>query len=192
MKVLLVTVSPNGDQSASRSVANKLLEKLKPSKIITRDLDKEPLPHLSAQDVGAAFTPADARSPEQVNILKRSDALVDELLETDSLVIATPMWNFGAPSVLKAWIDHVVRAGRTFAFTENGLVGHAAGKKAYLIMSSGSVFSSGPFAAMDGLSLGIKAFLSFIGITDVEVIRVEGTNDPKTKDDALNNAMKFI
>lgn len=192
MKVLLVTVSPNGEQSASRIVANKLIGKLKPSQVINRDLSQDPVPHITGKEVVAAFTPAEARTAEQKNLLKESDALVDELLAADTIVIATPMWNFGTPSVLKAWIDHVVRAGRTFAFTDKGLVGHAAGKKVYVIMSSGSVFSSGPFAPMDALSLGIKSFLSFIGITDVEMIRVEGTNDPKTRDNAIENALNNI
>lgn len=192
MKVLLVTVSPNGEQSASRIVANKLIGKLKPSQVINRDLSQDPVPHITGKEVVAAFTPAEARTEEQKNLLKESDALVDELLAADTIVIATPMWNFGTPSVLKAWIDHVVRAGRTFAFTDKGLVGYAAGKKVYVIMSSGSVFSSGPFAPMDALSLGIKSFLSFIGITDVEMIRVEGTNDPKTRDNAIENALNNI
>ena len=102
------------------------------------------------------------------------------------------MWNFGLPSVLKAWIDHFIRAGVTFAFTSEGLKGLAAGKKVYLIQSSGSVFSIGPFSSLDALTLGVKAPLAFIGITDFNLIRVEGTNDPATKENAIANALSSL
>jgi FMN-dependent NADH-azoreductase len=92
------------------------------------------LPHLSESLLGAYFTPADARSAEQAEVIKQSDALVDELLAADTIVIGVPMYNFAPPPTLKAWIDHVFRAGRTFKYTETGPVGLVTGKKAIIIL----------------------------------------------------------
>ena len=103
-------------------------------KVVHRDLAANALPHLSESMLGAYFTPADARSAEQAEVIKQSDALVDELLAADTIVIGVPMYNFAPPSTLKAWIDHVFRAGRTFSYTETGPVGLVKGKKAVIIL----------------------------------------------------------
>jgi FMN-dependent NADH-azoreductase len=200
MNVLHIQVSPNAQGSASRNVSNYLVNKFKEKNpattIISRDLDQNPLPHLSGITVGASYTAAESRTPEQKEAIKLSDSLVKELLDSQVIVISSPMWNFGMPSVLKAWVDHIVRAGVTFSFGPDGLKGLVAGKKAYLVLSSGSVFSEGPFASYDQFVPSVKTALGFIGITDVEVVRVEGTNDPakaavaisaaKSKADALS------
>ncbi len=106
MKLLNIEVSPNGENSSSRQASRHLLEKFKKDipgiSITTRDLDAQPIPHLSRADIGAAFTPAEARTPEQQQVIKFSDQLVDELLASDVIIISTPVWNFGLPSVLKA------------------------------------------------------------------------------------------
>lgn len=194
MKILTVDISPNGEQSASRNVASYLLNQLKKkdSAIVTRDLARHPLPHLDGKTIQAFFTPLDARSPELKEAIKISDLLVDEVLAADAIIISTPMWNFGPPSVLKAWIDHIIRAGRTFSFTSEGLVALATGKKVFVVMSSGSVFSEGFFAPMDALTVSLKSALGFIGLTDVEFIRVEGTNTPETRDTAIQKAKAYV
>jgi FMN-dependent NADH-azoreductase len=194
MKILTIDVSPNGENSASRKVAAKLLEKIKTSHSIvtSRDLNSNPLPHLDGATIGSFFTPEAARTPEQKKLVQLSDSLVDELLGTDTLIISTPMWNFGPPSVLKAWIDHISRVGRTFSYGPEGLKGLAGNKKVYVVISSGSIFSSGPLGAMDALIPSLRSAFGFIGIHDVQFIRVEGTNDPNHKVSAFEKAYDLI
>ena len=98
------------------------------------------------------------------------------------------MWNFSVPSVLKAWFDHISRAGKTFSYTAEGLKPLVHGKKVYLVVSSGSIFSEGPYATYDLLVPWMKTALGFIGITDVEVIRVEGTNTTEAAANAISKA----
>ena len=145
-------------------------------KVVHRDLAANALPHLSESLLGAYFTPADARSAEQAEVIKQSDALVDELLAADTIVIGVPMYNFAPPSTLKAWIDHVFRAGRTFSYTETGPVGLVKGKKAVIILSRGGKYSEGPMEALDFQGKYLKSALGFIGITDVELVVVEGVS----------------
>lgn len=200
--VLVIESSPNGENSTSKKGTQHLLSKLKTVnnnqlEIRVRDLNLNPVPHLNGQTVSAMFTPAENRTAEQTKAIELSDTLVQELLWANEIVIGLPMWNFGVPSVVKAWIDHVSRAGLTFRFGPNGLEGLAAGRKVYLVVSSGSVFSEGPFSSYDQVVPYIKTFFGFIGITDVEVVRVEGTNDPaardlvfKKVDDTINSLVK--
>jgi FMN-dependent NADH-azoreductase len=117
-------------------------------------------------------------APEPSAASALSDALVAELLAADCLVIATPLWNFGIPAALKAWIDLVVRAGKTFQYTADGVTGLAQGKRAYVLVASGGVFSEGPWAEWDGAVPYLRRILGFIGITEVEVIRIEGSISP--------------
>ncbi|TDY97346.1 UNVERIFIED_ORG: FMN-dependent NADH-azoreductase [Herbaspirillum seropedicae] len=145
-------------------------------KVVHRDLAANALPHLSESLLGAYFAPADARSAEQAEVIKQSDALVDELLAADTIVIGVPMYNFAPPSTLKAWIDHVFRAGRTFSYTETGPVGLVKGKKAVIILSRGGKYSEGPMEALDFQGKYLKSALGFIGITDVELVVAEGVS----------------
>lgn len=145
-------------------------------KIVHRDLAAQTLPHLSESMLGAYFTPADARSAEQAELIKQSDALVDELLAADTIVIGVPMYNFAPPSTLKAWIDHVFRAGRTFKYGDAGPVGLVTGKKAVTILSRGGKYSEGPMEALDFQGKYLKGALGFIGITDVELVVAEGVS----------------
>ncbi len=195
-KLLSVEVSPNGSSSGSRAAAKHLIERLKRANsgltTISRDLAAQPVPHVTSALVGTYFTPAESRTAEQKELVRLSDTLVDELLAADIIVISTPMWNFSMPSVLKAWIDHVIRAGRTFNYTVQGPQGLVNGKKVYLVMSSGGVFSSGPAASYDQLSPALKTQLGFIGLTNTEIIRVEGTNSPDVAKDAVPRAIAMI
>jgi len=176
-KILVVNSSPRAE-SLSRSLVKRVVDGLKAKKpdttVIERDLSASPFPHLTEQHLAAYFTPAEQRSPELQELIKLSDTAVDELLAADVLVIGSPMWNFGVPSVLKAWIDHVARAGRTFSYTANGPVGLATGKKAIIVSSRGGVYSQGPMTSFEHQESLLKSVLAFIGITDVEFIRAEG------------------
>jgi FMN-dependent NADH-azoreductase len=194
-KVLLIETSPRGSESLSRKAGRLLLEQLRKKaaiEVIERDLSKEPLPHVDALAISAFFTPPPQLTSEQKTALKLSDRLVEEVLTADILIISTPMWNFGVPSSLKAWIDHIVRAGKTFQFGPNGLEGLLKGKKVYVIVSSGSVYTSGAFQAYDVLTPYFKTVFGFMGVLDVELVRVEGTNSPEAAIIAFENAKSAI
>ena len=176
--ILLVTSSPRGAASHSTRLATELAQGLaeaRPgSSVVTRDLAATPLPHIDDAFASGIGTPAESRSPAQARAVAASDAAIDELLAADTVVIATGLINFNIASTLKAWIDNVTRAGRTFRYGASGPEGLAAGRKAYLVVASGGVYSDGPFAPYDHAVPYLKTVLGFIGITDLEVIRIEG------------------
>lgn len=194
--ILVIESSPRGELSVTRKITKNFLSQLKTksatANVVIRDLILTPVPHLKEVTIGAFFTPPDQRNADQKEAIKFSDELTDELLAADTIVLSVPMWNFGIPSVLKAWIDHVSRAGRTFSYGPNGLAGLAGGRKVIIVTASGSVFSEGPYASYDMLVPYLKTFLGFIGITDVELIRAEGVNDPAVQATSLEKAEKQI
>lgn len=174
--ILLLTSSPRSD-SLSTQIATELAEKLKAQSgatIVHRDLTATALPHIDEKFTTAIRTPADARTAEQNEAAKTSDALVQELLAADTLVIGTGLINFSIYSSLKSWIDNIARAGLTFKYGETGPVGLATGKKAYIVLASGGVYSDGPAAPLNHATPYLKSVLAFIGITEVETIHVEG------------------
>jgi FMN-dependent NADH-azoreductase len=197
MKLLHIQVSPDLAGSASRSASARLVEKLRAQhhdlEETVLDLAQHPLPHLDAFTIGAFFTRPEDRNDAQRAAIQTSEKMVDQLFACDTLVISSPMWNLGLPSVLKAWFDHITRAGRTFAFTPEGTkVGLVSGKKVYSVVASGSVFAHGPFVQDDQFTPYIRVALEYIGITDVEFIRVDGTHDPVSRDTALPQALQAI
>jgi FMN-dependent NADH-azoreductase len=174
--ILLLTSSPRSD-SLSTQIATELAEKLKAQSgatIVHRNLTTTALPHIDEQFTTAIRTPADARTAEQNEAAKTSDALVKELLSADTIVIGTGLINFSIYSSLKSWIDNIARAGLTFTYGESGPVGLATGKKAYIVLASGGVYSDGPAAPLNHATPYLKSVLAFIGITEVETIFVEG------------------
>ncbi|MFK0165316.1 FMN-dependent NADH-azoreductase [Rhizobium sp. NPDC090279] len=175
--ILLLTSSPRPD-SLSTKIATELADKIKannPGKtLVHRDLAADNLPHIDGPFTAAIRTPVDARTPEQQELVKVSDALVDELLAADTVVIGTGLINFNIYSSLKTWIDNIARAGRTFTYTETGPKGLATGKKAYIVLASGGVYSEGPAAPLNHAVPYLKSVLAFIGITEVETVYVEG------------------
>jgi FMN-dependent NADH-azoreductase len=120
------------------------------------------------------YAAPEQRTPEQARSMALSDTLIDELFAADTIVIASPMHNFGVPSTLKAWIDHISRAGRTFSYGANGPQGLLQGKRAILALASGGVYSNGRMKGFDFTEPYLRAVLGFLGITDVDVVRVEG------------------
>ncbi|MBB3237619.1 FMN-dependent NADH-azoreductase [Phyllobacterium endophyticum] len=194
--ILLITSSPRGSASHSTRVATELALKLqakKPgAKITTRDLANNPLPHIDADYATGIYTPAESRSTQQQSVVGVSDALVDELLAADAIVIATGLINFNISSTLKAWIDHIARAGKTFSYGADGPKGLVTGKKVYLVIASGGVYSSGPAASFDHATPYLKATLGFLGMTDVEVIRIEGVAmGPEAEEKAVTSALNL-
>ena len=176
--ILHIDSSPMGENSYSRRYGAKLVAELVAkhpgAKVTHRDLAVNPLPHLTAAVLGAFFTPPEKRDAAQAAAVKPSDEAIDELFAADVIVVGSPMWNFGIPSVLKAWIDHISRAGRTFKYTETGPVGLVTGKKVIIVSSRGGVYSAGPMVSFDHQESYLKSVFPFIGITDIEVIRTEG------------------
>jgi FMN-dependent NADH-azoreductase len=195
-KILMIEVSPRGKDSVSRSVADRLVARLSalyPTAKLTRhDLATEHLPHLDEVTLRSISTHDPAEAERLKAASRQSDQLTDELLDSDLLVIATPMWNFGIPSALKAWIDLVVRSGRTFQYSDKGVVGLAKDKKAILVLASGGVFTEGPWRSWDFVEPYLRQILGFIGIVDVQTVRVEGLNIPPLTVDAVPKANQAI
>jgi FMN-dependent NADH-azoreductase len=175
-QVLLITSSPRVDSYSTR-VARKLADKLasRPgSRLTVRDLTSQPLPHIDDSFAVARNTPPHLLTSTQKSALSLSDTLLAELFAADTLVIAAAMINFGIPSSLKAYVDYVVRPGVTFRYGEKGPEGLIQGKKAYLVVARGGTYSQGPMQPFNFQDTYLKTALGFIGITDVEVIPVEG------------------
>ena len=185
-KVLVIHSSPNAEKSVSRQVTHKIIDQLKAKhgqvEVIERDLDQNQPGHITGAHVGAFYTPDENLSIEQKNLLKASDSYVADLFAADIIVIGTPMWNFNIPSVLKAWIDHVIRVNKTFSFAGGALNSLVQGKKCYLALSSGSVFSSGAFMSYNHQGPYLRSVLGFIGITDITEVVAEGTNTANLTD----------
>ncbi|MCI2424268.1 NAD(P)H-dependent oxidoreductase [Saccharopolyspora sp. K220] len=194
MNLLAIDVSPRLDNSYSRNVSSHLVASLSSpdTVVVRRDLAAEPPPHLDAVFLDAYLTPSTARTEAQRDALAYSDMLVDEFLAADTIVISTPMWNFGVPSTLKAWIDHIVRLGRTVDIRNGSFEGLAFGRKMYVVVGSGDLYTRGPLAMMDMLTPSIRAAFSFIGLHDIEFIRVEGTNVPGSRTNALPRAIAEV
>lgn len=189
--LLVIQSSPRGKSSVSRQLTSELVEKIVQQgevKVVERDLSVHPLPHLQEEQITGFYTPVEKRSEVLKEAVRLSDEAVAELFAADVIVISTPFWNFSVPSVLKAWIDHVARAGVTFSYGPDGVKGLVTGKKVIIVASSGGVYSSGPGQVMDFLGPYLKAVLGFLGITDVSFIRAEGVSDPKAQGKALDLA----
>ena len=177
MNILHISSSARGNASYSNRVAGGVVGEISarnPGVAVTlRDLARDPLPHIDDDFVAATRSPAGPQSERQRSLLAQSDALVDELLAADVIVIAAPMINFTIPSNLKTWIDYVARAGRTFSYSEKGPQGLVTGKQVILVVARGGVYAGNP--ALDFQVPYLKSVLGFLGMTDVEVIEVEGT-----------------
>lgn len=188
--ILHIESSSHYEGSATREIGAFLIDQLqashKEARIIERDLVKQPIPHLTPEMVAALGQPDSLA-------LTLSNQLIDELFAADILVIEAPMYNFSIPSVLKAWIDHVARAGRTFTYADGVPKGLVTGKKAILILGRGGVYSEGSAKIMDYQEPYLRALLGFIGITDVQPIYIEGLGmGPEKVVEALRSAKETI
>jgi FMN-dependent NADH-azoreductase len=144
--------------------------------VIVRDLSAEPPAPVDATWIYAAFTPEPARQPEQIAVLAPSEQFLEEIEKADEIVIGVAMHNFSIPSVLKLWLDQIVRSGRAFSYGENGPVGLLTGKKTTVLVASGGNYEAGtPMAAYDFIEPYLRTVLGFIGITEVTFVKVGGT-----------------
>jgi FMN-dependent NADH-azoreductase len=176
--ILLIQSSSNLASSVSRDLAASFVKDYTAAHadatVTERDLVTSPIPHLGVDLLGGMFGKPEALTEEQASALALSNALVDEIEAASLIVIGAPMYNFGIPSALKAWIDHVIRAGRTFRYTEAGPQGLVLGKKVVLFLASGGVYSDGPYKTYDFQEPYLRTMLGFIGLTDVTVVRAQG------------------
>jgi FMN-dependent NADH-azoreductase len=195
-KILHIISSPQGENSFSIKLGNAIIDKIKAanpgSTVTVRDLARNPFPHVEEATLAAFFTPAESQTPENKEALKNSDQAIAEVMDADVIVIGAPLWNFGIPSALKAWADHIARAGVTFKFTAAGAEGLIKDKVVYVAMASGGIYSSGPMKGYDFVSTYLKGFLGFLGMTDLTVFRVEGTAHPENAGFALQKGIESI
>lgn len=196
MNILHVISSPRKDASASIKLGEGIIEKLQAanpgSTVQTRDLATQPFPHLEEAKLQSLNTPAEGRTPEQQEAVRHSDEAIAEVMAADVLVIGAPLYNFSIPSTLKAWIDHIARAGVTFRYSAAGPEGLVKGKKVYVAMSSGGIYSEGPAAGYDFVAPYLKAVLGFLGMSDVTVARAEGLAVPGVQDTALEKGLASV
>jgi FMN-dependent NADH-azoreductase len=196
MKILNLISSPRGSQSFSIKLGNAIVEKLQdayPGSIVkTRNLVAQPFPHLEESHLTSFFTPAEQHTPELAEAVKHSDEAIAELFDADAIVIGAPMYNYTIHSSLKAWIDHIVRAQKTFRYTENGPEGLVKGKKVYVAISSGGIYSEGDFKSMDFIEPYLRTVLGALGMKDVHFYRVEGVKIPGVQDTALEKGIESI
>jgi len=194
--ILIIDSSPSGANSFSRKLSEAVGQKLKAKNpgavIFHHDLSKIPTPHLEESHLEAFFTPVEKYSEKQKVAISHSDKAIDEIMKADAIIIGVPMYNFSVPSVLKSWIDQICRAGKTFKYGANGPEGLVKGKKVYLAIASGGVYSDGPMKAYDFTEPYLKTVLGFLGMTDVKTFRVEGVAIPEVKETALEKATSSI
>jgi len=194
MKTLLfLTSSLFGDDSKSTRVAGEFVsaweEANGPAHVVRRDLART-VPHLTGEHFAAWMTAPDDRSERLRTLARESDPLLEELEAADVIVIAAPMYNFSIASTLKAWIDHVTRAGRTFRYTASGPEGLLRNKKVYVVTARGGVYTGdSPARAYDFQEPYLRAVLGFNGLTDVTFIHVEAQKmNPDAAEAALADA----
>ena len=176
-RILVIESSARQQGSVSRELTQQFIANWQAAhpadQVQVRDLAAEPVPHLDATLLGGWMTPSEQQNDAEKAALARSNQLTDELLAADVLVLAAPMYNFAIPSTLKAWLDHVLRAGVTFKYTETGPQGLLTGKRAFVLTARGGIYAG---SALDHQEPYLRQALAFVGIHDVQFIHAEGLN----------------
>ena len=194
--ILLITSSPRSASYSTR-VARALAEQLvslEPDASMTvRDLARDPLPHIDDSFAAARDVSPENQTPTQKETLALSNRLLKELFAADAIVIAAGMINFGIPSTLKAYIDHIARPRVTFRYSEKGPEGLVKGKKVYLVVARGGMYSEGPMKQFNFQDTYLRTVLGFIGLNDIELITVEGVGyGPEAAERAVSKAMAQV
>jgi FMN-dependent NADH-azoreductase len=193
--LLQVNASINNSNGQSSQLANQFVaafrERYPAAKIVVRDVAAaEPVPHLDAERFGAFITKPEERSAAQHAVVAYSDTLIDDLKQADVIVFGLPMYNFGVPSQLKAYFDHIARVGVTFKYTDKGPAGLLTGKKVYVFAARGGLYAGTP---LDTQTSYVRNFLRFLGMTDVEFVYAEGLAiSPQSKEAGLAKAVAEI
>jgi FMN-dependent NADH-azoreductase len=193
--LLQINASLNNGNGQSSQLANQFVAAFQRSrpgkKILKRDVAaSDPVPHLSGERFGAFIAKPEDRTVAQHAVVAYSDNLIDELKQADVIVLGLPMYNFGVPSQLKAYFDHIARVGATFKYTEQGPVGLLTGKKVYVFAARGGLYAGTP---MDTQTSYVRDFLRFLGMVDVEFVYAEGLAiSPESKEAGLAKAVAEI
>jgi len=192
--LLQVNASLHSGAGASTTLANQFVAgwraRNRGAKVTVRDLALDPVPHLTAERFQAFLTKPEERSAEQHAEAAYSDALIAELKRADVIVLGVPMYNFDVPSTLKAYFDHIARAGVTFGYSAQGPVGLLTGKKVYIFAARGGVYAGKPH---DTQSAYLRTFLGLLGLTDIEFVYAEGLAiSAESKQAALAQAQQNI
>ena len=168
-------LQPARQASFSTQVATELASKIAGAKVTVRELWRNPPPPVQPGQVHAVYTPEAARTSSSARCWRSRMNSWPSHLAADIVIVAAGLINFGIPSPLKAWIDLIARAGKTFRYSEAGAEGLVTGKKLVLVLSSGGVYSSGPMASFDHMGPYLRNTLGFLGMTDVETVMMEGS-----------------
>ncbi len=189
-KILVINSSAASENSVSAQLTQQIVSKLQDAnatlEVVTRDVGADPLPHITPKTVNALRGEPATLAERATRIV--SDDLIAELKAADVIVIGAPMYNFGIPSTLKAWFDHVLRAGVTFTYTAEGPKGLVENKRAIVVETRGGAYSEGPAAAFDSQEPHLRTMLAFMGITDVTFVRAERLAiDPAASIEAATN-----
>jgi FMN-dependent NADH-azoreductase len=192
--LLQINASIQGEKGQSSQLANRFVagwqSRYPEGRVLRRDLAADPVPHLTAARFAAFLTPPEQHDAEQRAVAKFSDDLIEELRRADVLVLGLPMYNFGVPSQLKSYFDHIARAGHTFRYTAEGPVGLLTGKKAYVFAARGGLYQG---TALDTQTQYVRDFLRFVGVSDVEFVYAEGLAiDAARRESALGAARAQI
>jgi FMN-dependent NADH-azoreductase len=192
--LLQINASIHADHGQSTQLATKFVQAFAnrhpDARIVVRDLASDTVPHLSAERFAAFLSNPGERSAAQGDVVAYSDTLIGELRQADVIVLGLPMYNFGVPSQLKAYFDHIARAGETFRYTATGPVGLLTGKKAYVFAARGGLYAG---TALDTQTSYVRDFLRFVGIEDVEFVYAEGLAiSPESKASGLASAAAHI
>ncbi len=196
MQILQIIASAQGANSYSTRLSQGIIDKLLAahpgSTVVVRDLAQHPFPHLEEAHLHAYFTPAEGRSPAQQQAVRHSDEAIAQVMAADVLVIGSPFYNFTIASSLKAWLDHLTRANITFRYTPTGPQGLITGKKVYVAIASGGIYSEGPQQPSDFAAPYLRHMLGFLGMTDVTVARAEGVKLPEFQPTALQKGIDSV
>jgi len=198
MKLLHIDSGILGTASVSRQLSSALVTQYRARhpgvEVVRRDLVAVPLSHLNGEQFFAAGADASQGSPEMQATLEENRKVLEEFLSADVIVLGAPMYNFGIPSQLKAWIDRIAVRGKTFAYSSQGPKGLAGGKTVIIASARGGLYSAGmPAASWDHQENYLKAVFGFLGITDIRFLRAEGLNiSPENKQKALEAAEQDV
>lgn len=195
-QILKIDTSSNFENSVTRKLTTALVDKIQSKnpnvEIKFLDLANNPVSHLTENQIKGFRTPENERNSEQMLAVEPSDNFIKDLFWADVIVIGVPMINFSIPSVLKSWIDQVCRAGVTFKYSENGPIGLVSGKKVYLLISSGGVYTEGFMKSMDFTESYLRAVFGFMGIQDVTAFRAEGIAITGNQESAIDKAISSM
>ncbi|GLS24697.1 FMN-dependent NADH-azoreductase [Marinibactrum halimedae] len=194
MNLLVVKSSVFGQGGQSSGLAETFCQQWKArypdADVVERDVVANPIPHLDGERIGALFSDPETRSSEQQSVVDFADDLLEELTRADAIVLAVPMYNFSIPSQLKAWMDHLARAGVSFKYTENGPVGLLKDKPIYVLAARGGVYQS---SGQDYQAPLLKQFFGLLGFESLRFVYAEGLNlGEESKASALNDATQHI